>query len=616
MINVTKSTIDSVMKNYYNRICSDKLLDKNIDIDDTLEVNNSSQQYIQEFALFLNNIYYQGYIISESIFSKLLDIINYEGYEYKLFKAYENILSDAIRYTNNISNELLTPVEAKDFVIKYSEIYNNDNIDIDSVPCYGDEDLEKPLSLVTLEQENYPIDVMFKDIINNKIKDTIQLAETSYVIYKNNISAYKYLVNNTNNLACIFFLLDNDDNDSLDILLSKMTSLSNIADLIDFYNSYTYLEDNGIGLKFSDTANNNIRRFIEVVTINMQIEQTAMFVGANYGLWREYDNINSHKLSTLTIALDLYDSNNDRFKLLNPVDYLSKVKEFYSDDSYFYIRNTLLNIDISVFCDNFELLYKYTIEALKDFNKTSTLISECINGFVQLRVLLADQYLMYLHDKLIQLCKAKSNNNLLLEVDNNKLTSRIVDIENIETENSNDNEYYEYMEQAIKSIEIALLSRYSEKSYDTIPYFDDLRDDGIKTFTGSIVSDIRTIELSDKSITIEDEFLDEDLDKCDKKFAIFEAKYINISKPKDKLELSFIVGDNNENISINLGEVLPGKVLVGLYEIPTSKFITANLNVDPDDNTIIRKLIDYTDQIQYTFTRGDVNIINTNRTIK
>ena len=37
MINVTKATIDSVMKNYYNRICSDKLLDKNINIDDILE---------------------------------------------------------------------------------------------------------------------------------------------------------------------------------------------------------------------------------------------------------------------------------------------------------------------------------------------------------------------------------------------------------------------------------------------------------------------------------------------------------------------------------------------------------------------------------------------------
>ena len=40
--------------------------------------------------------------------------------------------------------------------------------------------------------------------------------------------------------------------------------------------------------RFNDTINNNIRRLIELLTINVSIEQTAMIIGTDYDLWRTY----------------------------------------------------------------------------------------------------------------------------------------------------------------------------------------------------------------------------------------------------------------------------------------------------------------------------------------
>lgn len=618
MRDIRKSTIDTIMKDYYNCICSDKLLDKNINIDDSLEVENSTQSYIQEFASFLNKSYYRGYVISESIFSKLLDIINYEGYEYKLFNAYQNILLDAMNCYNSetdVEFTTLNPEDAKDFVMEYSKIYDLSEYTLDNVPHYGD--IPKPEFLVILNQENYPMDVICKDAIS-KIKIPEQLAEFSYVLYKENTNAYKYyLLEKNNNLECLFFLLDNTDNDSLDILVSKINSLDKLLQLIKCYDKYSDTK-----LKFSTIVNNNIRRLIEILTVNMPIEQTAMIIGKNYNEWREYCDNNYHKLSTLLMALNLYQSDPDRFKILDPVEYLSRVKDCYNEDSYFYIRNILLSMDVSLFCNKFEVIYKYIIDAL-DNSVVEDLITECIDGFVNLRNNIVDHYLIFLHDKLAQYVYSKNNSKVLFKINNNKLSSEIIKDNEI-----NDSHIYF----VINIIEKKLLNRNGEFDTNLIPgensdigvnYYSFLEGDSIKNNkiygmfgivkTGSVFNDIRVVEPLDSSFDVIDEYLDEKFNKCDKETAVFIAKYINVLKEQDqsKLELLLISGDNNNKIKVNAGPLYEGKVFIGLYNITESKFTLANLNVDADN--IIYKFESYSKQIENNFKYQDNYIIACNR---
>ena len=54
-----QTTIDDILKEYYSTIYNDKLDDRNIDIDDSLEVENTGQEYLKSFAKFLNQSYYR-----------------------------------------------------------------------------------------------------------------------------------------------------------------------------------------------------------------------------------------------------------------------------------------------------------------------------------------------------------------------------------------------------------------------------------------------------------------------------------------------------------------------------------------------------------------------------
>ena len=89
-------TVDEILRDYYYAIDASKLSEDNIVIDENLVVEDSKNKYLQEFAHFLNDSYWKGYKISDSIIAKLMNIIEYEGYEYQIIKQYIKILDSAI----------------------------------------------------------------------------------------------------------------------------------------------------------------------------------------------------------------------------------------------------------------------------------------------------------------------------------------------------------------------------------------------------------------------------------------------------------------------------------------------------------------------------------------
>ena len=75
MKDIRKTTIDSILKDYFYAINSSKLSEDNIDIDDSIVVEESTQRYIQLLASFLNEAYYMGYIICKILHHYLIDQI-------------------------------------------------------------------------------------------------------------------------------------------------------------------------------------------------------------------------------------------------------------------------------------------------------------------------------------------------------------------------------------------------------------------------------------------------------------------------------------------------------------------------------------------------------------
>lgn len=403
MVNIKNATIDSVLRDYFYCVDSTKLLDDNIDIDTENHVENSCQKYLVLFAEFLNKARFNGYAIHPSILKRLMDIIEYEGYEYLIMQQYVNILENAMIITEDGVLPIdaiheFTPEEARDFVTSYLEVMQSTDISTGTIKSvnilhWDPDNTGVPENLYILGEEQYPIDRIFKSM--GTLKDPVQYAEFAYVLYTNNKSAYKYLLDTWRvYLEYVFFLLDNDDNESLDILTKNITSLSILAAYIDTY--YTLISE---GIKtLSEQANKNARRLIEVITINITIEQTAMIIGKNYEFWKEYDVNNPSSLQTLSTAIALYESNIDRFSILDPIQYINKIGQVYPDDAYYYARNCILDMDYKIFCYNILNIW----ESLKDFIDSETLeniMLECVDGIIKLDDSDLDMALYELMDK-------------------------------------------------------------------------------------------------------------------------------------------------------------------------------------------------------------------------
>lgn len=124
--------LDDVLRDEYYMILIDKLDDTNIIIDDKLEVENSKDKYIQEFALFLHQAEIEGYKMDGYILKKLMDIIEFEGYEYQIMMQYKTILNKAIVTTGDATDATILPVED---AISYINHYLS--LDEHKVPVYG-----------------------------------------------------------------------------------------------------------------------------------------------------------------------------------------------------------------------------------------------------------------------------------------------------------------------------------------------------------------------------------------------------------------------------------------------------------------------------------------------
>ena len=157
-------TIDHILTNYYHAIDSSKLSEDNIIIDENLVIEDSKNKYLQAFAEFLNDSYWKGYRISESIISKLMNIIDYEGYEYQIIQQYIKILNTAI-ITD--SSELpvcaeLSPEKCIEYINLYLEGKNN------NIPYYLYEndkiEIISDFALRTLIEVSDPIPMIINDM--------------------------------------------------------------------------------------------------------------------------------------------------------------------------------------------------------------------------------------------------------------------------------------------------------------------------------------------------------------------------------------------------------------------------------------------------------------------
>lgn len=428
MKDIRKTTIDSILKDYFYAIDSSKLSDDNIDIDDTNVVTESAQKYIQLLASFLNEAYYMGYIMSESILNKLMNIIDYKGYEYQLMETYSNILMGSMNDNHGLDpnrpvyrQDMLSYEESKNYVMDYlNAVKNAEEINSTSFPHYKNPNSnaeDANFVLMFLNEVEYPIDRIYKDFEN--ATNPVQIAEYGYILYKYNKPAYISLLDKTNNIyAYLFFLLDNEDDMSLDILVDNIITIPSLARLIDMYEYFDIAE-----IKYailSEVANKNIHRLFEYLSTNVADEQLAMIIGLDIDIWTNYYEANNTNtiidLSKLDKVIKLFNSDK-KYNILNPVEYIYTIKDKYPDDVYFYARHCLLNMDYKLFFTEFLNIYNELHKSI-DTKVLVDLCIECINDFKNLKVKEVDDKINELY---VQLCYQTSNDNVpegLMEIRN------------------------------------------------------------------------------------------------------------------------------------------------------------------------------------------------------
>ena len=251
-------TIDNVLLKF-NAIDADKLKENKINIDENLVVENSAAKYLQLFAKFLNDLLEGAYYVSESIMDKLMNIIKYEGYEYQIMNQYYDIIMGTV-YPFSIKvlskNPDLDPEQSKEFINKYIETIKEGRTPI---PYNQDLTISRIFIGVELKEVEYPIDFLYRSIkdFNDKVANEINIdkielyQEAMYIIYQNNLPAYKSLLSKDKLLLGLAFLLEEDTDKARETLLEYIDSIHSLLFLID--NLY----------EVNDIAKKNIRYVLE-----------------------------------------------------------------------------------------------------------------------------------------------------------------------------------------------------------------------------------------------------------------------------------------------------------------------------------------------------------------
>lgn len=346
--------LDSLLK-YYGYIESSKLSEDKIDIDENLVIENSFDKYIETFVTFLNNLYYNRIAISESIFKKLMDIIDYEGYEYQIIKNYIEILlnnmpdNSEVNINNKDSSYSFTTEEGIDFINKYLEALQSGSVNSLSFPHYqkvvtlvdsiqGEEEDSAFTVNIFKETEN-PIDVIAENISGVNLEVFIS---SLYILYKNDINTYlKVLGSYKYPLEGLVFLLDETDYVYIDILLEFVEDFRNLNNLISYYYS-TFGEISGI-------AHTNIIRLSEILMLNLANNNVVSQIANNIPFWKDIISPDNKLLYNIMKDVDIKWSTE-----FSPYGYyINYINNSHKDDIYFYLRYLLLNIDYRIICDNF-----------------------------------------------------------------------------------------------------------------------------------------------------------------------------------------------------------------------------------------------------------------------
>lgn len=626
-------TMDTVLRDHYHLIPIDKLSEDNITIDENLVIEDSSTRYPQIFASFLNDAYYRGYIISESILKKLMDVIDYEGYEVQIFEKYIDILHEYMNdYECDEDNRpkegyLLEPQEAIDFVTKYCEAIKDSNINIPHYRNPESEVEERQFPLCILNEMVNPL-VIYNDIING-CDNINKLIETSYAIYKWDFRSYLELVNRLKYPETFLFLLDRDKIQDWDVLTDNIKSFDMLARCIKSY--YLYSEKD-IDYPLKPQMVENMTRIINIITMNVPIEQVAIEISKDYILWKLISGTNfKDDNDILPRAVELYENDPDTFGITSPVEYIMELPSYFNHDRYFYARYILLNMDYRLLCNHFIEMFS-KISNYLDFEACKSLIVECISGLANLYVYDVDLQLIHLHNELEELRYGMNHNNTVIKptilygINNHlELLPITVDID------------FDLIETATRTIIDKLLFFRNGKfepewlptdgddvryNYTTLGIGESLRENKIfgsvnHISTGSIFKDVRHIECMNPNCKLKDTHLDKDFNICSEESASYIMKFLDLSESdEENFDILLILGADNNEIKIK-NKLLPGIMyLIGIYNISNSDFIYAN-SMEIDDisyTSISRRLYTYSNQIYENLTMDEIYVINTCRT--
>lgn len=396
-------TLTSVLKDHYSVIHSEKLSENNIIIDEEMVVSNSSEMYLIELAKFLNECYYKGYVLSSSIVSRLMDIIDYTDYQYQVLCSYMDIL-------NNSMNEYLPKMDCKpdfdklaltttnciNFVTKYSEAIKDipedaTVIDNSIIPHFKEPNVEEPkFELRILKEVEDPVQYMMHNTIESEENSLHKLVETFYIIYKmqpeeflNSIYGFKS--------EALFFLLNEEDFNIIDICINNIKSFTELSKYIKAYTIYTDKQE------LPETMVKNIKRIIDILTINITEHQLAKIVSDDYDFWKMVNEYIQH--SKISDAINIYDKNPNKYLMYNPIQCIYLLKDLYKDDVFFLARYFVLNMDYRLFCNHFVEIFTELYNQLT-IDECYQIISETINGLVLIENIAVDHELVKLADEL------------------------------------------------------------------------------------------------------------------------------------------------------------------------------------------------------------------------
>lgn len=384
-------TINTVLRDHYFSILSNELSEDNITIDEELEISNSSEKYVIGLAKFLNESFYKGYVISSSILSKLMDIIEYTGYEYQVLECYINILNKSmnnllgyIKSKPDIDKLDLNSENCISFITEYSKVIkdipaNSTVIDNSLIPHFKDPNVEEEDFILHILNEVSGIDSIYNNI--NFLDCSFNKAiETLYIIYKENQAEFLKTISNMKfRSEALLFLLNEDNYDAIDICIDNIKSFDDLAKYIKSYYIYTN------SMSLPDIMAKNIIRIINILTINITDEQLAMIIGTDYKFWKDVYNYSlGDNPANLNNALYLYSEDPDKYRYCNPIQLIGYyINAFHYEDAYFYIRYTLLNMDYKLFCDNFIIIFNKIYKYFSN-DDCHNLFIECINGLLNI----------------------------------------------------------------------------------------------------------------------------------------------------------------------------------------------------------------------------------------